>query len=222
MTSMTKRILFTGFEAFLGMPHNPSLDALRMVHLRNPALSDHMRIAALPVGYDVCARVLEQAIQQEALAALVCLGMHSGTAQRDPFTFYLEEYAYNRDDAPVADEQGLTRRGTAIMAERRLDEPLQGTLAWEIIERAWSEQPLKLARSQDPGRFICNHVYYCALHEALKYGDPFPVGFIHVPPCSRLRADAPPLVHVADGIECVVRALLAAGAGGGIAERMRV
>lgn len=72
---------------------------------------------------------------------------------------YLEEYAYNLDDCSVPDVLGETRQSTPI--ETNAPEKLRTNLQ-NLPKRDW------LQISQDPGRYLCNHLYYRLLHKARK------------------------------------------------------
>ncbi|KAJ7506617.1 hypothetical protein B0H11DRAFT_1972069 [Mycena galericulata] len=60
--------------------------------------------------------------------------------------------------------------------------------------------PLPLAPSDDPGRFLCDFIYYCSLAESRLVGRNTPVLFIHCPPIGQKMNTA----EVAEGVRRII------------------
>ncbi len=164
------RVLLTGFEPFGGEPVNPA-----QLLVESFAAGDvpgvELRTALLPVDAGRVTDVLEAAIAAARPDAIVLLGQ---AAKRDAVC--LETTACNRvaygdevdnagrrvEDAPVVDG------GPARLAS---------TLPLEALERELADGGLPVRRSDDAGRYLCNHALYTTLH-----GHPTtPAAFVHVP-----------------------------------------
>ncbi|KAJ7098628.1 hypothetical protein B0H15DRAFT_821606 [Mycena belliarum] len=60
--------------------------------------------------------------------------------------------------------------------------------------------PLPLETSDDPGRFLCDFIYYCSLAESEHAGRGTPVLFIHCPPIGQKMSTA----EVAEGVRRII------------------
>ncbi|KAK7062323.1 Proteophosphoglycan ppg4 [Favolaschia claudopus] len=60
--------------------------------------------------------------------------------------------------------------------------------------------PLSLQTSNDPGRFLCDFIYYASLAESQRAGRGTPVLFIHCPPIGQKLSTK----EVADGVERII------------------
>ena len=58
------------------------------------------------------------------------------------------------------------------------------------------------------GTFVCNHVFYSALHEAEQAGLPTRCGFLHLPALATTETSGGlPLGTMIDAVECCLRAI---------------
>ena len=204
-----KPLLMTGFEPFLGMPANSSWDGLALMLKRYPDLEHQTAIARLPVTFGAADAALERALQEYQPRYLVSLGMHSGleSSWRALKGFYIEETGYNLDDAAVPDNAGVVRKGSPI--EESGPEQRAATLPPEIPMDILARAGCDVYASRDPGRYLCNHVFYCGLMLATRLPRAPKVGFIHVPPADDLRAGALSLGAISDAYAALALGLLA-------------
>lgn len=185
-----KQLLITGFEPFGDFVTNPSFDALPIMLEQAYQLSNQVAIVRLPVSYGDASTELCRAIAEHQPELLLCLGIHGGkdTGNRRRNAFYIERVASNCDDARIPDNNGRQPERRAINVGKPLDSGLQSTIDPEPLIDALQEAGFEAELSWDAGRYLCNHVFYCACWEAEKrVGDALRVGFVHVPP--PLRTD---------------------------------
>jgi len=178
------QILMTGFQPFGGMASNPSWDGLFAARQAEPALFDRIAIEQIPVTWNGARAAIAALIVERKPKLVLCFGMHGGSESsgRNLRGFYFERSAWNRDDAPIADNAGDLRQGVAIEDALELDAPLLSELdpaPWLNDLRA---SGFEAEVSDDPGRFVCNHLFFSALRAARTYQVEASIGFIHVPP----------------------------------------
>ena len=87
----------------------------------------------------------------------------------------LEKFAYNNMDFRCADESGYNPQATPIVSNEDLDVPLKSILPLDDIVKELAEEGFNCTVSEDPGRFLCNYVYYRSLQKQKNSV------FIHVP-----------------------------------------
>jgi pyrrolidone-carboxylate peptidase len=155
---MSSKIFITGFGPFEQVPENPSEFLAKQCGLPY-GISE--------VSYDATRRFLSE-LDQCDFDVLLMMGAH---AQAD--RFHLEFQAHNRIGAK-ADVRGYVPPESPI----RDGEPLVmlGTL-WSSVELQDIVTEGHAVLSYDPGSYLCNFIYYEALH---RFQDKR-VGFLHVP-----------------------------------------
>lgn len=123
---------------------------------------------------------LEQAEKNAERHLFVHFGVHGSAS-----TFLLEQNAWNEMDFRVPDQKGYQPRQMPIC---ETDGPTSNSLLCRLplesiyetlCDRHGKDQLVKL--STDPGRFLCNYLYYISLSETLKYPNAHSL-FVHVPP----------------------------------------
>lgn len=168
----TATILLTGFEPFGNEARNPSWDAVRL--LDGETVAGHAVVARrLPVSFAGSLPVLQAAIDEIGPALVVCVGLAGGRAQLS-----LERVAINLDDARIADTDGACPIDVPVAA----DGPAAyfTTLPIKAMLAALRAAGYPAEVSQTAGTYVCNHVFYGALH-ALRHRPGVRAGFIHVP-----------------------------------------
>ena len=199
MTSRPLRILLTGFEPFGGEPVNPSqrlAEDLACDRLEGIALD----IAVLPVDIRVVTDVLEAAISRTQPDAIVLVGQ---AANRDAVC--LETTAFNQVAyGDVVDNGGARIQDAPV--EENGPHQLHSTLPLEEVERTLVAAGHPVRRSDDAGRYLCNHVLYTTLR---RHPDT-PSAFVHVPllpdQAERRALAEPSLSH--DTLRACLRELL--------------
>lgn len=170
-------ILICGFGPFPGVPRNPSAKAaLAVARRRRPALSDwRIEVEILPTLWTSPERLVHLVARHRPSAILLL-----GVARRRR-ALCLETLAVNAaGSAPDA----ARRHGPAPLlpgAPPRLSAPA----ATARLLRALRSTGLAARLSRDAGRYLCNAVYFRALHgpraEAGRARNVMPVVFVHLP-----------------------------------------
>lgn len=149
-----KKIILTGFEPFSNNSINPTL-------LIAKELDGKKNISSfiLPVVYDECWKKIEN----EMGDIFLLMGLAS---TRSIIT--LEEYAYNEKRASILDNNNTIFNGEEIIpgGPKRLSSPFN-------VKEIASTSSLEI--SVDPGRYVCNNLYYNALYRDKN------ALFIHLP-----------------------------------------
>ena len=103
----------------------------------------------------------------------------------------LEECAYNNMTFRVPDEAGFQPLNECITTACRFEAVLRSDLPLGAISSQicaledsteTSISSSSIALSSDPGRYLCNYIYYQSLQYYEKYQVPKQCVFIHVPP----------------------------------------
>jgi pyroglutamyl-peptidase len=164
-------ILLTGFTPFPGVDLNPT--ALLVQDLAaQPLAGIRLSTEVLPTAFAPAGVRIRQLIAQHQPEAVLMLGV---AANRDSIN--LERTGYNWDEAAKPDIQGVSRAGQPI----RTGGPAQyhSTLPFEAMYAALAAAGIAVTYSDDPGRYVCNHVLYHAGDMLAESATPY--GFIHVP-----------------------------------------
>lgn len=162
-----EKIILTGFGVFASNSVNPTE---RIVN----ALSHDDGISSyiLPVVYDRCADVIADTDGD--------IYLHLGLASsRNVIT--VEKYAYNEKRASGADNDGILFSGEKITADGpgTLTTPFDAERIADILVSRGIESRI----SSDPGRYVCNNIYYHSLSRGRK------ALFVHLPPFEKLAEE---------------------------------
>lgn len=127
--------------------------------------------------------------QSDRRQLFVHFGVHS-TAK----TFLLEQVAWNELNFRVPDQRGFQPTCQPICtADGPTDASKKCLLPLDKINATLSEQcrfhdVSMVELSTDPGRFLCNYLYYISLAETSKIKNAHSL-FVHVPPFSAIPQD---------------------------------
>lgn len=186
--------LLTGFGPFPGVPDNPT--AHLAARLDGAVAGDRaIRAERLSVALDGLAARLEAAVLAHRPTILLLTGVAERTAE-----IRLETHAWNRADFPCPDQNGAWPRGVALRPGG--PDHYRAPLPEQPLARAMDGLGLPWRWSDDPGRYVCNALYYYAL-DRLR----LPCLFLHVP----LHADAGGPVALDSLERCVVTVLMTLG-----------
>uniref|UniRef100_H2ZE90 Pyroglutamyl-peptidase I n=1 Tax=Ciona savignyi TaxID=51511 RepID=H2ZE90_CIOSA len=194
MTPQKDVVLVTGFEPFGSYEVNSSWSAVKemsITGLHNENIN--LIIKEIPVEYDVIDKKIPQLWKKHNPLLVVHVGV-SGMAR----TITLEQYAHN-DGYRRNDNQGKCPKhhcckesGTNV---------LKSTIDMkEIVQSEHLDTcPMNVVVSNDPGRYLCDYIYYTSLF--MKKGH---VAFVHVPPLDNPYNAK----ELADGLRAVILAML--------------
>lgn len=196
-------LVLTGFGKFAGVEDNPTARLLR-----SPLLLSRLR--ALPSVSLLDAQILEVS----SLAVLRFLRAAEPLRQRGATFVHLgvaasrsvvclERFCYNACVFGAADEQGWAPLNVEIDPAAPLEHRLASALPLEDVLAAVEPRfPQLVAMSDDPGRFLCNYIYY---QNARRPGSR--CFFCHVPPFEAIPEETQVEIVVAIVAELAARSL---------------
>jgi pyroglutamyl-peptidase len=164
------KLLVTAFDPFGGRALNASSLALAGLRKSFPGI----RTRVLPVDAVIAPSRLISAIRKVKPHALLMLGEAGGSQE-----IRLETTAWNELDFRIPDIAGRQYAPRPIRRDAPSSLPSTLPLA-EIHDRLLSlNHPV--AFSDDPGRYLCNQIFFLAMDHLLENGIYIPAGFIHLP-----------------------------------------
>jgi pyroglutamyl-peptidase len=204
------RVLVTGFGPFPGVPDNASAPIVAALakSAANPGIE--LMTEIIPVLWPYARGVARDAIARAKPHAI----LHFGVSKRLT-GFEIETRAFNLS-GPKEDCAGATRPCTPLdISGKRM---LEATLPPDILLRALRRERLPAQISRNPGRYLCNALFYWSLADA-GAGGPL-VSLIHMPAFSAGILPRLTPKQAAAGAQVLVRAaaqavLLARGSGNG-------
>jgi pyroglutamyl-peptidase len=156
------KILVTGFGSFLGHEVNPAEKVA--LALKN----EHYATVILPVSYAQAQSAFNKIPNLRSYDFILSLGLASGRKY-----ISLEQMAYNEMNAIHLDNDGVRKMGEAIIAGQKPS--LKTSVDVLKIHDALLQAGIPSDISDDPGRYICNEVYYLDLSSGI------PALFVHFP-----------------------------------------
>jgi pyroglutamyl-peptidase len=174
------KVLLTGFQPFPADASHENISWVAVSALSPDALPgvQVMRLE-LPVEYDRAAAEVTSAIERCAPELAISFGQGSDGIR-------LEQTAYNLEDTSevaggVPDNRGIIAAAIPILAGGPATRATR--LPLDAIAAALDGAGEPSVRSDDPGRYICNNVFYAETGTALRSA-----GFVHLP----YETDFPP------------------------------
>ena len=165
-------VLVFGFEPYGGHAINPSERLVEALDGRRVA-GRTVRGEVLPVRLAPLHASVEASLERHAPAAVVAFGLRPGER-----AICLERVAFNRNNFPIADDEGVRARGPVRDGE---PERRPATLPLEAVRTALLAAGIPARRSDDAGRYLCNALMYALLSEASRRAHGPPAGFVHLP-----------------------------------------
>lgn len=150
------KVLVTAFKPFNKEEKNHSEEILK--HIENVSK------IVLDVCYDKCYSDLKGEFNLDEFDLIIALG-----EARNRKEMMIERYAYNVSTCKIPDNLGVLNNDKTIINGGK--DILETSLNIDKFED-------KIKVSTDPGRFVCNNLYY-----HLLYNYPSKSLFIHVPNC---------------------------------------
>lgn len=163
-------VLVTAFGPFGGRALNAS--SLVLLELRKTLPEIRTRI--LPVDAVLAPSRLRQAILQIRPSALIMLGEAGGST-----SIRLETTAWNEKDFRIPDIAGRMPAGLPVRAGAPAS--MASTLPLQNIHDRMESAGHPVCFSDDPGRYLCNQLFFTALDFLETNALPIPAGFIHLP-----------------------------------------
>ena len=183
--------LITGFGVFGSVKSNPTEEICRRLGVEN----DGPMTRVLEVSMEEVDRFVEQELEPMLLDArdqgrATMTLLHLGVAESST-EYRLERTAYNEASFRIPDVCGKCPQQQRIL--EGLPDKLMSTATVERISKALDglrieSQPLTVI-SDDPGRFVCNYLYFRSLAACAAADIEARAIFLHVPPaeCSSVE-----------------------------------
>ncbi len=210
---MTGPVVLTAFEPFGAWETNSTIDVVAAAARRLREAGRSVRTRVLPVDLEEAASALQQAVAGPPPAAVVSCGL-SGRAR----VVHVERVALNVADFRIPDAAGRAPRGEAVIPGG--PEAYLTQVPVHRVVAALDARGVPAEVSNSAGTYLCNAVYFHALHATRRAG--IPTLFVHLPPlpgaaaAARLRdpsaADAEASMELGlqvDGVVAVAEALIA-------------
>ncbi len=180
MSTVRPRILLTGFNPFSDFGANPTQLIMESIAENPDRFHDIViRTITLDTSYDAGEKRFREEILDFHPDGIISFGLNFKIDH-----IALERIAVNLDDAEVADNSEVLRRGEPIAK----DGPV-GYMATNPIEKmraALSGEDIPVEVSNHAGAFLCNHIFFCGSHIVAEHGLDTTMGFVHVPPLPEL------------------------------------
>ncbi len=165
----------TGFGRFRGVDDNPSASLVRSLPVGTP-LADGAAVISDVAVVEVSAAAADEALatirDQVAVPSsspsssssssppLHRVLLHFGVAAGAP-CFFLEQQAFNDKSFRIPDERGYQPREEPIdVSEGAIGTTRATDLPTEALAAALAARGHAVQASKDPGRFLCNYIYY--------------------------------------------------------------
>ncbi len=185
------KILVTAFGPFAGRSENAS--TLALVELKRAF--PEIRTRVLPVDSVIAPARVKQALRLIRPDALILLGEAAGSK-----TIRLETTAWNELDFKIPDIAGRQPAPRAICPG---SPPIhRSTLPLGKIQARLEANSHEVMLSDNPGRYLCNQVFYVALEWLKVRAIPCPAGFVHLP-----LAQDYATARVADALGHIIRVM---------------
>jgi pyroglutamyl-peptidase len=180
-------IILTGFEPFGTHTENPSRDIVAAV-ARAWDGTDKLVTQILPVEYDAAGAAITELMNRHRPRAVLMMGL--GDSAPRP---RLERVALNIDDADIADNAGIIRKGKPIRSGEPL--ALATPLDLNVLQSRLAQAGFASYVSNHAGAYICNHTYFEALRHGGGGDNACRCLFVHVPPSPTVPDEAEPHLH---------------------------
>ncbi len=169
-----KRLLLTAFEPFGSDDANSSELVLRSIQLKCSDDGSPVDTLLLPVERRAAVSELLSAVEKSRYDFVVCLGQAADrsevTVERIGINYCSFDIPDNCGDKPI--DETVVEAGPAAYFS---------TLPVRNLVDALKEAGVPASISNTAGTFVCNAVFYSALHEVSKRGLSIQVGFVHLP-----------------------------------------
>ncbi|MFA6796808.1 MAG: pyroglutamyl-peptidase I [Bacilli bacterium] len=178
------KLLITGFEPFAGDSINPSKEVAEKLSSKD--ISVHI----LPVSYNRGKKKFLEIINSEKPDCIISLGLNARAKN-----IHIEQTAYNSMGAKKPDEDGVVKNSESIILGE--SESKSTSLDVDSLVQLCCSKNIDCEKSNDPGRFICNMIYFLALSSKAKKAL-----FVHLPKFSNMS-----LEKMVEAVKIIVEAI---------------
>lgn len=188
----TKVAIIAGFEPFGGSEKNPSGDAIAHLERYAGTLATHPLV--LPVCCESAWEMLETAVNnlpKDAKFAVVLAGLASTRRHME-----VERFALNCRQYRIPDNGNHKWDGEEVLAGQPA--AIRSAAVDKLLLARLDESGLAAKISDHAGTFVCNEIYYRALHAWQAEPRCLGVVFTHVPPIDVYADRSVPGTSVSD------------------------
>lgn len=173
-----KEIILTSFGKFQGVSNNPTITLLENLILKSNSHFDIVQSAVLEVSVEDVDNFFQSTCKelQNEKRIFVHLGVDARSSQ-----IKIETTAYNNKDFRVPDEKAYQPSCAKIIESLELDHQELTCFSAENIIAKLCDSKDRVITSSDPGRFLCNYIYFRSLYSKRLSKVPALCIFIHVP-----------------------------------------
>lgn len=173
MLKPVKKILITGFEPFDGNTVNPSGDvalSLDGVEIERAMIKSKI----LPVAYKPAIQIIIETIEQSNPDIVISLGLNANRSAITP-----EKVAINHCNFLIPDNAGLQPFDCPVINDA--PPAYFSSLPVSRIVKQLTDAELPSAVSYSAGTYVCNALFYGAMHFIASKALHVQAGFIHIP-----------------------------------------
>ncbi len=195
------RTLLTGFEPFPGYPHNPSQWVVERLGAE-PIPGVDLETQVLPVDYARAGKGIGRLIREIKPEAVLALGL-AGKRR----SVRLERVSLNLNDSTRPDNRGRVSEGQPI--DPQAPAAYFSSLPLIEIREALAAAGIPVRISNLAGAYLCNHVFFSAMHTIEALGLASRAGFVHLPQAAEYHPDGEglSLSDLKKGVEIVLSVL---------------
>lgn len=194
-----RKLLITGFDPFGKYTINPSWQAVQLLPEQIGDFQLHKLLLLNIYGSEF--QKVAQAVTKLQPDCLLMLGMNSGSTE-----IILDTVAINLKDALIEDNLGKKPWNEPIV--KNGPAAYFATLDVHALVKRLRREKLPVAIGYSSGAYICNEVFYLALHA--YHASKMKTGFIHVPLMPEMVWDeslARPLKETAEILKKIIEAI---------------
>lgn len=178
-------ILLTGFEPFNQADINPSAEVINVLTAETHQ-EFQLYSCILPVVTKTAPDILRQHLDMVRPDFMIGLGEARGRS-----AISIEQTAVNELNFTIPDNSGVMVRNESIIEGGPAS--YSSSLASIAVRDTIRQREIPAVFSNNAGRYICNQIFYVALHWATLCSPNTQVGFIHLPslPQQMTATDSP-------------------------------
>lgn len=174
------RVIVTGFGQFGGVDENPTELIVRNLMEKSMNVDDFeiLKVAVNEVS------TFHDKFDSNEDCVFIHLGVHSSTD-----CMLLEKCAYNNMTFRIPDQCGYAPDCQCISDGDCFDSAIESDIDIQTVVDHLVGEGFLVKASEDPGRYLCNYVYYRSLAYQIACGKKKRAIFIHVPPIVNMELE---------------------------------